>query len=257
MAKLKRTTQDVADYFKQYGCELLDEYHGCMEPMDYKCNCGGFGTISWNNFTKGKRCGQCAKYGQSKKRSLNQVKEIFVNRGCEFLDKKFNGIHFKHRYKCKCGRRAKITFGAFYYQKQCCRKCGLDKMRGSKNPAWRSDREQLELDKRFRKRCYKALQSTLKAVGKEKVGHTSDMLGYGPKELQEHIRNHPEWTRVKDGNWHLDHIWPIKAFLDHGINDVALINCLENLRPSTQKANNEKWAHYEPADFHDWLRLRN
>ena len=35
--KIKRTTEEAAQYFKEQGCELLDEYVGCMLPMDYKC----------------------------------------------------------------------------------------------------------------------------------------------------------------------------------------------------------------------------
>lgn len=252
--KLKRTTEEATQYFKEQGCELLDEYVGCMLPMDYKCSCGCYGTTTWNNFTKGKRCGKCTKHGQSKKRSLKEVKKIFKDRGCEFLDDEFKGIHHKHRYICKCGRESEITLAGFHHQGQYCFECGRQKNTGSGNPAWRADRDKLKLEQKFRKRCYKALSSSLKAVGKDKVGRTSDMLGYGPKELQEHIVQHPNWDKVKDGNWHIDHIWPIKAFVDHGIDDIALINRLDNLRPVKQKINNEKHAKYDEEAFRKWLK---
>ena len=83
MSKLKRTTEQVSAYFKEQGCELLDEYFGCMIPMDYKCVCGCYGTTTWNNFTKGKRCGNCTKYGLCKKRSLADVKKMFIERGVQ------------------------------------------------------------------------------------------------------------------------------------------------------------------------------
>jgi len=252
---LKRTTEDAAKYFKEHGCELLDEYVGCMELMDYKCSCGCYSIITWNNFTKGKRCGSCAKTGQSKKRSVDQVRAIFAERGCEFLDDKFNGVHHLHNYKCKCGTEAMITFAAFHFQNQTCKECGLKKMTGEGNPAWRQDREQLKLEQKFRKKCYKALQSSLKATGKDKIGRTSDMLGYTPKQLQEHVQKHRNWDNVKDGDWHLDHIWPIAAFLEHNIVDIALINHLENLRPVSQKENNQKHAKYNKKEFKKWLNL--
>lgn len=253
MGKLKRTTEEVAEYFKEQKCELLDEYLGAQIKMKYKCSCEEIGHTSWNNFTNGKRCGACAKTGQSKKRSVTEVRKIFTERGCEFLDDEFKGIHYLHNYKCKCGKEVKITFAAFYHQKQTCYECGIKKMTGTGNPAWKLDREKHRLDQLFRKKCYKALSSSLKATGKEKVGHTSDMLGYGPKELQKHIMSHPDWLLVKDGDWHLDHIFPIQAFLDHGITNIGVINRLENLRPMSQTENNQKWAHYDVEDFKKWL----
>ena len=72
-------------------------------------------------------------------------------------------------------------------------------------------------------------------------------------ELQEHIKNDPNWVGVKDEDWHIDHFWPIQAFVDHGINDMALINCLENLRPITQRENNIKSGKYDEKKFLKWL----
>lgn len=253
---MKRTTQEARQYFAEQGCELLEDYKGSVTKMKYRCKCGEIGHTSWNNFTRGKRCGHCAKCGMSKKRSLEEVQAIFRERGCEFLDDEFKGVHHKHCYRCSCGVEAKISFTAFHFQKQSCRACGLKKMTGSNNPSWRHDREKLKLEQKFRKKCYKALQSSLAAVGKEKVGRTSDMLGYGPKELQEHVTRHRNWPKVKNGSWHLDHIFPIQAFLDHGIIDIKLINCLENLRPITQKANNQKRSRYDPRKFSIWLQER-
>lgn len=37
---LKRTTEEVKEYFKQQGCELLDEYKGAQIKMKYRCKCG-------------------------------------------------------------------------------------------------------------------------------------------------------------------------------------------------------------------------
>lgn len=252
--KLKRTTEEVAEYFESQGCELLDEYVGCMSPMDYKCSCGVYATTTWNNFSRGKRCGHCAKQGQAKKRSIEEVQKIFNDKGCKFLDDEFKGIHYKHRYLCKCGKESEITFAGFYHQDQLCKECGRQKNMGENHHSWRKDRTQKREDDLFRKKCYKALSSSLKAVGKQKVGRTSDMLGYGPKKLQEHIISHSNWKNVKNEDWHLDHIFPINAFLEHDIRDVSLINHLSNLRPITQKENNQKHAKYNKKDFKKWLK---
>lgn len=89
-----------------------------------------------------------------------------------------------------------------------------------------------------------------------KVGHTSDWLGYGPKELQEHIEAHPNWPRVKNKKWHLDHLFPIQAFFDHSISDARIINALDNLQPITQRENNVKKDTYDKKAFKAWLNTK-
>lgn len=53
--------------------------------------------------------------------------------------------------------------------------------------------------------------------------------------------------------WVVDHKFPIKAFLDYGIEDIALINCLENLQPLEEKANLRKNDYYLASDFETFL----
>ena len=244
----------MKELFAKEGCELLGEYKGCMIKMNYRCKCGNISAITWNNFSKGVRCGNCAKYGMCKKRSLQEVKKMFQDRGCEFLDDEFKGIHYKHNYRCKCGREAEITFAGFHHQNQLCHECGLNKNKGENHHMWIEDREEKKLKDKFRKKCYKALRSTLNATGRNKVGRTSDMLGYGPKELQKHIKQHPNWDNVKDGDWHLDHIFPVEAFVEHNIKDIKLINCLENLQPLSQRENNKKSYKYDKKSFLKWIK---
>lgn len=253
MRKLKRTTEEVAEYFKLQGCELLDDYKGAQIKMKYRCSCGNESTINWNHFSNGKRCGHCTKWGQKKKKTLEEVKQIFIDRGCEFLDGEYKGVEYKHNYRCKCGRLAQISLTGFHIQKQNCQACGLEKNKGNKHHSWIEDREEARLKNLFRKKCYKALRSTLLAVGKNKVGKTTELLGYTPEQLREHITNHPNWAKVKDGDWHIDHIFPIQAFVDHDIKDIKLINCLDNLQPLSQSENNEKWGKYDKDMFINWL----
>ncbi len=139
---------------------------------------------------------------------------------------------------------------------QRCKQCGIAKQSGDKHHGWVADRAELRLRQLFRKKCYKALASTLAATGQAKVGHTSDWIGYGPKELQVHIESHLNWPRVKDKKWHLDHIFPIQAFLDHGITDAKIINSLDNLQPITQRENNIKKDRYNKSAFKAWIATR-
>jgi hypothetical protein len=254
--RLKRTTADVAEYFERHGCRLLGEYQGVMIKIEYICSCGEEGNTSWNNFTKGRRCGKCQKWGLAHKKTLEEIKKIFLDRGCQFLDDWYGGIHQLHNYMCKCKRISIISFAGFYHQNQYCKKCGIEKNSGENNHMWIEDREKLKQDKLFRKKMYKALRSTLLNFGKEKVGRTSDMLGYGPLQLKEHIESHPNWDFVKDKKWHLDHIFPMQAFLDFDIYRPELINSLDNLQPLEGKANISKHAKYDPEAFKKWLETK-
>jgi hypothetical protein len=56
--------------------------------------------------------------------------------------------------------------------------------------------------------------------------------------------------------WHIDHIFPIKAFIDHGITDLSIINDLDNLRPLSKKENLSKNAKYDKDKFMKWLSTK-
>jgi hypothetical protein len=105
----------------------------------------------------------------------------------------------------------------------------------------------------FKQRCYKMLRRFLTLTGENKTYRTSEMLGYDHIQLQEHIMNHPNYEIVKNKRWHIDHIFPLKAFLDHNIFDVKLVNCLENLQPITMSENSKKSSNYDPIKFKKWL----
>ena len=50
------------------------------------------------------------------------------------------------------------------------------------------------------------------------------------------------WCNRKE--WHIDHIKPIKVFLDEGVNDYEIINHANNLQPLWVKDNLSKGAKY-------------
>ena len=89
--------------------------------------------------------------------------------------------------------------------------------------------------------------------GQTKSDHTFDLLGYTPAELREHIFNHPNWSRVKSGKWSIDHIFPITAFVEHGVTNLKIINALDNLQPLLLTTNREKHDKYDPVVFKRWL----
>ena len=53
----------------------------------------------------------------------------------------------------------------------------------------------------------------------------------------------------------LGNIFPIQAFLDHGILDLKIINKLSNLRPMLGPENLQKADKYDEKEFTEWLRV--
>ena len=57
--------------------------------------------------------------------------------------------------------------------------------------------------------------------------------------------------------WSIDHIFPIKAFVEHGITDMSIINSLDNLQPLLLSENISKSDKYCEKDFFTWLKNHN
>lgn len=244
----------VRDCFEKHGCKLMEnDYPGNRIKMRFICSCGKEYAKTFDSFCKHPNCRACGRTKAITKISHPHwyVEQYFLDHDCRLLTPYMDSTSHV-RYVCQCGRESEITFDNFRRGKRC-RQCGFAKIRGSGHGRWREDRDKKKLDDLFRKKCYKALAKTLQAVGKDKVGHTTDLLGYSPVQLQEHITKHKNWSRVKNERWHLDHIFPIQAFMENGIDDISLINNLDNLRPVSQSHNLSKGHKYNPSKFEKWL----
>ena len=83
----KHTLDKVRVMFAKGGCEFLDDnYISSKHSHNYRCSCGKVAKIRLYDFNNGKRCSNC---GGTKKKTLEEVKVIFINGGCEFLDDNF------------------------------------------------------------------------------------------------------------------------------------------------------------------------
>lgn len=75
-----------------------------------------------------------------------------------------------------------------------------------------------------------------------KQNRTSAHLGYKKSDLIRHIESTFKKGMTWDnyGDWHIDHILPIRWFLDEGVTDPKEINALSNLRAIWKKENLSK-----------------
>jgi hypothetical protein len=129
----------------------------------------------------------------------------------------------------------------------------VEKERKRKRESYLKHRDKnLERRRNYRKNnpesefARRSLERTLSGVN---LGHTDyfSVLGYGKSELVSHISKlflkGMSWDNY--GEWHIDHIKPIKVFIDEGITDPKIINTLSNLQPLWAKDNLKKGAKYE------------
>lgn len=73
---------------------------------------------------------------------------------------------------------------------------------------------------------------------------TSEVLGYTSDDLILHIESQfkdgMSWNN--HGDWHIDHIKPVSAFIKEGVVDPSVINALDNLQPLWATDNQKKGA---------------
>lgn len=316
---MKKTFEEVKQYFEANGCELLDtEYKNAHVKMRYKCFCGNESSINLNNFKSGKRCG-CGRIGLKRLTSeqikteveargckfiseifacdthlvtcickcgkvrncslidlrrssgcencrnkqlaigFEVVKETFAINNCELLENDYKNIYEPLKFRCSCGLIEYISFDRFRKAKACsvCKpKKDVVNLSGENHYKWRTDRDNLKSEQFFRNRCKGIVRNALRSLAKTKDETTEKLLGYTAKQLREHIFAHPNWDLVKNGKWHVDHKFPIRAFLDHGISDLKIINCLENLQPISEYDNLSKNCKYDKIEFSNWLQSK-
>jgi hypothetical protein len=254
----KYTQEQVALIFTNAGCELLSTYYTAGEPVQYRCSCGDIAFISVSHLLEGKRCKKCGREKQAY--TQEQVEQFFKDQGCELLDTYVNS-HTRIKYRCSCGNISIIMYRDFQRGYRC-KVCGNIRhsktITGSGNPNWNSNREQVRLNREMRNRQCNVLNNCFGRLGTKKEGHTDAILGYTPLELDNHLRTFSRYIYlVATGTLSIDHILPMRAFQDHGIDDPKVICALSNLQPLSKSENSEKNAWYTEDDFIAYCQTHN
>lgn len=248
----KLSNDEVSLIFKKYNCELISEYVNVYTSLKYRCACGHISNTNLRCFKKSHKCKICAAKNTAAKRRITYdvVKNYFTENNCLLLTLNYENCFQILDYKCSCGNLSKISFSSFKKGHRC-KKCSL--RFGERNNRWNPNREAVRLSEIIRKKCYNLLARSLLATNKKKETKTIELLGYTPSILREWIISHPKWENIKNNKWHLDHIFPIKAFIDYGITDLKIINCIDNLQPIFYKDNLKNQGNYSKIEFESWL----
>lgn len=102
---------------------------------------------------------------------------------------------------------------------------------------------------RVRAAASNSIRNVMDAIrknNKEKVKGKRSKVNFDVNEFKSRIESlftdGMSWDNY--GEWHIDHIKPIIAFIDEGVFDVDLINSIENLQPLWAKDNLSKGGKY-------------
>lgn len=118
---------------------------------------------------------------------------------------------------------------------------------------WNPNREAVQMRKTVHDKCRAALRNSLKRSGKSKTQSTHKYVKFSTQDLIKRLESFPNWHVLKNQNWELDHIFPVKAFIEHGIHNPELINSLDNLQPLAREENLTKADRYDEEEFTNWL----
>lgn len=254
----KFSYEKVKMIFEEKGFKLLSsEYKTNNTKMDAICPCGKEISIRLSDVQRGRRCQECK--GKTNSKALrtkeDEIRTVCEKHGCKLVKSWLQNSKTRLKFVCACGDTHEAYLSNFTRYPRC-RQCGIKAKSGENCYMYDPDREAVALRKRFRKTCGRMIRRFMNATEQTKTRSTHELLGYTPMELQEHITSHPDYkTCTEQGDWHVDHIFPIQAFLDHKVFDLSLINHLTNLRPMPGKKNLSKADKYDEKEFEQWLAM--
>lgn len=219
----KFTITDVHTICNERGFKLLEaEYKNNYTPLLCICSCGNVTKISLKAIKNNQKCMNC---NGSKKLTNNEVKKIFSDKGCILLDI-YKNNKTPMKFICKCGNIAYHNLNNFKYKNCRCKNCKYEKvsnsMTGENNPNYNKNRNQIK---------------NIKSI------HSLSQ-SYKQKYRKEY---------KVDKNIHIDHIFPIKAFIENNIFDLDIINDFDNFQTLDASTNISKGSKYDKIKFIEYL----
>lgn len=261
----KYSYEEIVSLFIQHGCKIM-EFKSChlKSKIKYTCKCGSICTKSLSAFIKSNNCDNCRpkffKTSPNRRVTIEKISTLCKKYGCKLLSNNYYDNRQLLNFICSCGNHFSKNIESFKLAPRC-KKCTFEHRKsinsGSKNPNWNPNRDIVKNNKKFKIKAHNMLKQCFKNLKLNKENDTVVLLGYSIKDLINHIENDKNWPLLKNNKWHIDHIFPIKAFLDYGITDLKIVNALDNLRPISPEENYKKYYNYSIKEFEAWLLSKN
>lgn len=122
----KLSYEFVRSGFKDGGYKLLtNDYEKSGKKLEYICNNGHYGTISWDSWRDGHRCSLC--FG-NRKLSIGYIRNAFANENYTLLTKKYKNAYQKLLYVCPKGHKNSIMWCSWHNGGRCSYCAGVGKL---------------------------------------------------------------------------------------------------------------------------------
>jgi hypothetical protein len=129
--RLKLDYNEVYNYYKEYGCELLEEkYIGICNKMKFKCKCGNIDSMSFVSFKSGLHvCHNCAIniVANQRRYSYDFVKQYIESFNYNLLSKEYININDRLEIKCNNNHVYYSSFHSFKNSESRCPICNESK----------------------------------------------------------------------------------------------------------------------------------
>lgn len=123
--KQKPTLEEVKKIFLNNGLIFLDsEYKNAHHLHNFMCTKNHISKIRLLVVKKGHGCSICSK---NKKFTIEEVKIMYKEKNCTFLDKNYINSQHQHNYICSCGNKSKTSVSAFRLGRRCIKCSGHEK----------------------------------------------------------------------------------------------------------------------------------
>lgn len=263
-AMRKFTIDQARECFQVKKLNLIaTEYKNANTKMAYVCMvCGVPDEMRLGTVNFGHGCRTCANRikAAARRTSISEASDYFLASGLELLETEFKNNWTRMRYRCKAqGHLDAMALKVVMRPRRGsgCRQCEILGRTGPGHHRWIQDREEARVRKKIIEKCHDSLKHCLMYIDGDKSGKTAELVGYSPQQLRERLEQSPRWPELLKGRWHLDHIFPIIAFIEYGVSEVGVINSLDNLQPLDVATNLSKAGSYDRADFETYLKAKN
>ncbi|MDH2363777.1 HNH endonuclease [Priestia megaterium] len=118
------TIEEVDRRITEAGMSRIGEYNNSHSPIRVICVCGEECEMLLPGITKGNLCKKCGQkklqqFAISRRKSIQEVKNIFEEKGCILLSEKYVNYDTELDYICHCGSKAQNSFGRFLKANGC------------------------------------------------------------------------------------------------------------------------------------------
>lgn len=194
------------------------------------------------------KCVTCS--NESKKRSYDRNSDVFLQRCKRYRDNNKDKLsdYFKKHYQANAEKKRDISRKHYRDNRE-------KKIEQIKEYQSENKEKVLGYKRKYKKNnpefcAIRSLISRVESNWKGSREKCEKKLGYTSADLRRHLESQfsegMSWGNRSE--WHIDHIKPIKAFLDEGVMDIKVINALDNLQPLWASENLSKGAKYHAQD---------